>query len=154
MLCAYCIGNAAAPFMWQQKYKPRHAKSPSQTIFEAKDSRNLITRNHVPWIIIGICYVSCMAIVMIIRFLLDRENKMRDMEKHDDTYDDVYIERMGPEGKMEQVKVDKASFWFCHHQLSLLSTPLTEVDSYYRNSWISPTDRTGTLDMCCDDGFF
>lgn len=24
MLSAYCIGNAAAPFMWQAKYKPRY----------------------------------------------------------------------------------------------------------------------------------
>ncbi|KAF5343546.1 hypothetical protein D9758_012942 [Tetrapyrgos nigripes] len=86
MLCAYCIGNAAAPFMWQEKYKPR---------------------NHVPWIIIGICYTSCMALVMTIRFVLNRENKKRDMEPHDDTYDDVYIERMGPEGKTEEVKVEK-----------------------------------------------
>jgi ACS family allantoate permease-like MFS transporter len=23
MLSAYCVGNAAAPFMWQNKYKPR-----------------------------------------------------------------------------------------------------------------------------------
>ena len=23
MLSAYCIGNAVAPFMWQEKYKPR-----------------------------------------------------------------------------------------------------------------------------------
>ncbi|THV06902.1 MFS general substrate transporter [Dendrothele bispora CBS 962.96] len=86
MLCAYCIGNAAAPFMWQSKYRPR---------------------NHVPWIIIGISYASCMAIVLAIRFLLSKENKKRDMEGHDDTYDDVYIERPGPDGKMEQVKVDK-----------------------------------------------
>ncbi|KAF5343547.1 hypothetical protein D9758_012943 [Tetrapyrgos nigripes] len=86
MLCAYCIGNAAAPFMWQAKYKPR---------------------NHVPWIIIGICYFCCMSIVMIIRSLLIRENKKRDREEHDDTYDDVYIEKIGPDGKVEQHKVDK-----------------------------------------------
>ena len=23
MLSAYCIGNAVAPFMWQEQYKPR-----------------------------------------------------------------------------------------------------------------------------------
>jgi len=50
-----------------------------------------------------------MAIVLIIRFLLNRENKKRDMEGHDDTYDDVYIERPGPDGKLEQVKIDKVS---------------------------------------------
>ncbi|KAJ4493308.1 MFS general substrate transporter [Lentinula lateritia] len=37
MLCGYCIGNAVGPFMWQEKYKPR---------------------NHVPWIVIGVCYAS------------------------------------------------------------------------------------------------
>ena len=26
MLSAYCIGNSAGPFMWQQKYKPRSAR--------------------------------------------------------------------------------------------------------------------------------
>ncbi|THU76018.1 hypothetical protein K435DRAFT_787411, partial [Dendrothele bispora CBS 962.96] len=24
MLCAYCIGNTSAPFMWQSKYRPRN----------------------------------------------------------------------------------------------------------------------------------
>ncbi|THU76019.1 hypothetical protein K435DRAFT_879839 [Dendrothele bispora CBS 962.96] len=48
-----------------------------------------------------------MAIVLAIRFLLSKENKKRDREGHDDTYDDVYIERPGSDGKMEQVKVDK-----------------------------------------------
>lgn len=28
MLSAYCIGNSAGPFMWQQKYKPRSAGKP------------------------------------------------------------------------------------------------------------------------------
>ncbi|KAF8800402.1 MFS general substrate transporter [Phlegmacium glaucopus] len=88
MLSAYCIGNAAGPFMWQERYKPR---------------------NHIPWIIIGICYACCMALLLIIRFVLSTENKRRDMEQvdHDDSYDDVYIERMGEDGEVEKVKVDK-----------------------------------------------
>ncbi|KZT03216.1 uncharacterized protein LAESUDRAFT_762192 [Laetiporus sulphureus 93-53] len=36
MLIAYCVGNAAGPFMWEAKYTPR---------------------NHIPRTIIGICYV-------------------------------------------------------------------------------------------------
>ncbi|KAF8147682.1 major facilitator superfamily domain-containing protein [Crassisporium funariophilum] len=87
MLSAYCVGNSAGPFMWQAKYKPR---------------------NHVPWIIIGICYAICMALLLVIRYVLSSENKRRDEEPADETYDDdVYIERMGKDGEMEKVKVDK-----------------------------------------------
>ncbi|KAF9558501.1 MFS general substrate transporter [Agrocybe pediades] len=86
MLSAYCIGNSAGPFMWQAKYKPR---------------------NHVPWIIIGVCYLACMALLLIIRYLLSSENKRRDNEPVDDTYEDVYIERVGENGELEKVKVDK-----------------------------------------------
>ncbi|KAK1231236.1 hypothetical protein PQX77_005641 [Marasmius sp. AFHP31] len=86
MLCAYCIGNASAPFMWQEKYKPR---------------------NHVPWIIIGICYAACAVILLILRYILARENKRRDAEPVDDTYNDVWIERLNSKGEMEKVKVEK-----------------------------------------------
>ncbi|TRM58593.1 major facilitator superfamily domain-containing protein [Schizophyllum amplum] len=85
MLSAYCIGNAAGPFMWQAKYKPR---------------------NHIPWIIIGICYACCIALLLAIRVLLSRENKRRDQEPPDLTYDDIYIERV-VDGKVTQVKVEK-----------------------------------------------
>jgi len=86
MLVAYCIGNSAGPFMWQAKYKPR---------------------NHVPWIVIGVAYVVCPAILLIIRYLLNAENKRRDSEPPDTTYDDVYIEVVTPEGKRVERKVDK-----------------------------------------------
>ncbi|CAL1698644.1 unnamed protein product [Somion occarium] len=86
MLIAYCIGNSAGPFMWQAQYKPR---------------------NHIPWIIIGICYVICPVILLVIRFLLRRENKRRDSEPADDTYDDVYIEVVDADGKTVQKKIDK-----------------------------------------------
>ncbi|EPQ50298.1 MFS general substrate transporter [Gloeophyllum trabeum ATCC 11539] len=86
MLSAYCVGNAAGPFMWQQRYKPR---------------------NHVPWIIIGICYVICPALLLIIRRLLAAENKRRDSEPPDETYDDVYIETVDGKGNVVERKVDK-----------------------------------------------
>lgn len=94
MLSAYCIGNAAGPFIWQEKYRPR---------------------NHVPWIIIGICYVVCMSIMLLIRYLLNKENKKRDREREErvargerlDEDEDVYIERVSDEGVKEKVKVDK-----------------------------------------------
>lgn len=86
MLIAYCVGNAAGPFMWQAKYVPR---------------------NHVPWTVIGICYVCCMFILLIIRFLLWRENKRRDAEPPDTRYDDVYIEVTLPDGSRVERKVQK-----------------------------------------------
>ncbi|EIW56362.1 MFS general substrate transporter [Trametes versicolor FP-101664 SS1] len=86
MLISYCVGNAAAPFMWQAKYRPR---------------------NHIPWTIIGICYVICPILMLLIRVLLLRENKKRDAEPRDDTYDDVYIEVVLPDGTRTEKRVDK-----------------------------------------------
>ncbi|KAJ7775503.1 major facilitator superfamily domain-containing protein [Mycena metata] len=87
MLIAYCIGNAAGPFMWIDKYKPR---------------------NRIPWIIIGVCYITCMAILLLIRYILATENKRRDAEpRMDDAYDNVYVERLSSEGVIEKVKVDR-----------------------------------------------
>ncbi|KAI0651041.1 MFS general substrate transporter [Trametes meyenii] len=86
MLIAYCVGNAAAPFMWQAKYKPR---------------------NHVPWIIIGVCYVICPLLMLLIRVLLVRENRKRDAEPVSDKYEDVYIEVVLPDGTRTERRVDK-----------------------------------------------
>ena len=66
-------------------------------------------RNHVPWIIIGICYVLCMSLLLTIRYVLSSENKRRDNEPIDDSYDDVYIEKVGKDGQTERIKVDKVS---------------------------------------------
>ncbi|RDX49620.1 MFS general substrate transporter [Lentinus brumalis] len=86
MLISYCVGNAAAPFMWQAKYQPR---------------------NHIPWIIIGITYVICPMILLLIRVLLARENRKRDAEPVDDKYDDLYIEVVLPDGTRTERRVDK-----------------------------------------------
>ncbi|KZT69386.1 MFS general substrate transporter [Daedalea quercina L-15889] len=86
MLIAYCVGNAAGPFMWQAKYEPR---------------------NHVPWLIIGICYATCMFLLATIRVLLVRENRKRDAEPRDTTYDDVYMEITLADGTRVERKVEK-----------------------------------------------
>jgi len=86
MLSAYCVGNAAGPFMWLQKYKPR---------------------NHIPWTIIAICDVIGPLLLLLLRFFLARENRRRDAEPADETYEDVYIERTNEDGTVEQVKVEK-----------------------------------------------
>lgn len=87
MLSAYCIGNAAGPFMWQQQYKPR---------------------NHVPWEIIGVCYVCCMLLFLAIRLLLSRENRRRDaLPASDDGFDNVHMQVTNEDGEVVTVKVDK-----------------------------------------------
>ncbi|KIJ61693.1 hypothetical protein HYDPIDRAFT_31026 [Hydnomerulius pinastri MD-312] len=85
MLSAYCVGNAAGPFLWKAQYKPR---------------------NHVPWAVIAACYVVCPLILLTIRVLLARENSKRDSEPVDDT-DEYFIERVTEDGKRIEVKVDK-----------------------------------------------
>ncbi|KAJ7681032.1 major facilitator superfamily domain-containing protein, partial [Mycena polygramma] len=87
MLSAYCIGNAVGPFMWKEQYKPR---------------------NRIPWIVIGVCYIACMALLLIIRAVLVAENRRRDAAPQvDDPYDNVYVERLSAVGVMEKIKVDK-----------------------------------------------
>ena len=66
-------------------------------------------RNHVPWLIIGICYVVCPVLLLYIRHLLARENRKRDAEPVDDKYDDVYIEVVLPDGTRTERRVDKVS---------------------------------------------
>lgn len=63
--------------------------------------------NHVPWLIIGICYATCMVLLMLIRVLLVRENRRRDAEPRDTTYDDVYVEVVLPDGSRVERKVEK-----------------------------------------------
>lgn len=86
MLGAYCVGNSAGPFMWQAKFAPR---------------------NHVPWIIIGVCYVICPIILFALRALLKAENKRRDREPPDDTYDDLWLKVTDEDGNVVERKVDK-----------------------------------------------
>jgi ACS family allantoate permease-like MFS transporter len=86
MLSGSCIGNAAGPFMWKAKYKPR---------------------NHVPWIIFGVCDVACMSLLFAIRVLLSRENKLRDAEPLDDSYDNVFLTKIDQDGKSVEMKVPK-----------------------------------------------
>ncbi|KAJ7860099.1 MFS general substrate transporter [Mycena olivaceomarginata] len=86
LLGAYCVGNSVGPQMWLAKYKPR---------------------NHVPWIVIACCYVGMFAMLLALRYYLAAENRRRDAEAMDETYDHVYIQRTTPDGATEKVKVDK-----------------------------------------------
>ncbi|KAH7882087.1 MFS general substrate transporter [Phlebopus sp. FC_14] len=85
MLCAYCIGNAAGPFLWKAQYKPRY---------------------HVPWAVIAACYIACPLLLLLIRFILARENRKRDLEPADDG-EEYFIERVTEDGKRIEVRIDK-----------------------------------------------
>ncbi|KIM48751.1 hypothetical protein M413DRAFT_437931 [Hebeloma cylindrosporum] len=87
ILSAYAIGNAAGPFMWKKKYQPR---------------------NHVPWAVISACIGACAVLILTLRFMLDSENKRRDAEKRDDSYDDVYIREELADGTKTEKRVDRA----------------------------------------------
>ena len=63
--------------------------------------------NHVPWIAIGVCYTLCAALLLVIRSMLAVENKRRDMEPLDHTYDNVYVEHLNEEGENVNTKVPK-----------------------------------------------
>ena len=70
-------------------------------------SADTVSSNHVPWIIIGVCYLSCIVLLFSIRVLLAHENKRRDAEPLDDSFDDVYVVRIDEDGKRTEIKVSK-----------------------------------------------
>ena len=67
----------------------------------------MVSSNHVPWIVIGVCTVLCMTLIFSIRILLARENKRRDAEQPDDSFDDVHVVKIDEDGKRTEVKVSK-----------------------------------------------
>jgi len=91
----------------QAKVSQTRRNRPSSLSSRRVSSNIFRYRNHVPWVIIGICYALCMSLLLIIRYILSSENKRRDNEPIDDTYDDVYIEKLGKDGQTERIKVDK-----------------------------------------------
>lgn len=48
-----------------------------------------------------------MIIMLLLRFIMSKENKRRDTEPRDTTYDEVYIERVDSEGNIDKIRVDK-----------------------------------------------
>lgn len=139
MLSAYCIGNSAGPFMWQAKYAPRSVPSPSSRRLHADPAIKIMCRNHVPWIVIGICYLICPFLLIVLRYMLRAENKRRDKEPHDTKYDDVYMTHIDEDGKAVERRVDKVC-------LSCLAQMRAMLNSD-RPSLTSLTDKTETSAM-------
>lgn len=63
--------------------------------------------NYVPWVVIGVCYAACPMILIVIRYLLAKENRRRDSEPVDGNYDDVYIAITDGDGMKVARKVEK-----------------------------------------------
>ncbi|KAH9483910.1 putative transporter PB10D8.01 [Psilocybe cubensis] len=87
VLSAYAIANAAGPFMWKKKYSPR---------------------NHVPWSIISACIGVSFVLILTLRFMLYSENKRRDAEKRDESYDNIYLTQELADGTQTEKRVDRA----------------------------------------------
>ena len=86
VMIGYAVGNSAGPQYWQKKYQPR---------------------NHVPWLILSICWAVSAVILLATRFYLAWENARRERETHDATYDEVYISETQVDGTVVEKKVDK-----------------------------------------------
>ncbi len=83
-------------------------------------------RNHVPWAVIGVCIVCRIVLMLTIRAYLFFENKRRDGEERDTTYDEVYID-VTKDGVTKKIRLDKVRTSLpVRRQLMVL----------FRNTWI------------------
>lgn len=80
----------------------------------------------IPWIIIGICNLLCPIILLLIRYLLAKENKRREAEPVDDTYDDVYIDTVDRDGNRVESKVPKVYLLMSAMDINLTGSLLQE----------------------------
>ncbi|TFY71367.1 hypothetical protein EVG20_g1640 [Dentipellis fragilis] len=75
-------------------------------------AKTLTEDNHVPWgIFTGVCVASAV-LLLLARWLLARENTRRELEKHDDTFDEVYIAAVDKDGKAVEKHVDRVRVFF------------------------------------------
>ena len=91
-MIGYAVGNAAGPQYWEKKYQPR---------------------NHIPWLILSICWAVSALLLLATRFYLAWENARRESEGPDTRYDDVYVTEKLPDGSLVDKKVDKERFLWC-----------------------------------------
>ena len=63
----------------------------------------------MPWTVIAGCNFAAAVTLLVILVVLVRENKKRDREQRDETYDDAYIKKELPEGNTIELKVDKVT---------------------------------------------
>lgn len=86
VMIGYAVGNAAGPQYWEKKYQPR---------------------NHVPWLILSICWAVSALLLLATRAYLAWENARRERAGPDERYDDVYVTEKRADGSVVDKKVDK-----------------------------------------------
>lgn len=85
VMIGYAVGNAVGPQYWQARYQPR---------------------NRMPWAILAACWAASLLILLAMRFYLAAENRKRDREPRDATYDDAcVVNEKGKEKKVDKVCV-------------------------------------------------
>ena len=75
-------------------------------VFDTPTIADTVSSNHVPWTVAGVFYLTCMVLLFSIRVLLARENRRRDAEPRDNSFDDVHM-MINEDGKRIEVKVSK-----------------------------------------------
>ena len=73
----------------------------------------------------------CMILLFAIRVLLARENRLRDAEPRDNSYDDVHVVKIDEDGNRVLVKVSKVRV--CSHWELVLQVDMILAS---RSSWI------------------
>ncbi|TFK22098.1 membrane transporter [Coprinopsis marcescibilis] len=86
LISAY-LGTAVGPFMWRKEYQPR---------------------NRIPWLIIALCVIVGALMLLALRIMLYFENKRRDNQPRDTSYDEMYMKKEEEDGTIIKQRVDKA----------------------------------------------
>lgn len=121
VMIGYAVGNAAGPQYWQKKYQPR---------------------NHVPWLILSICWAVSALLLLATRAYLAWENARRERAGPDERYDDVYVTEKRADGSVVDKKVDKVRCAFVCVAL------VRNADGEGRPSWTSRICKTATSATC------
>jgi hypothetical protein len=90
------------------------------TVYHSKPSRTSLVSNgydsnRPPWALLATCMFVGAILLLLLRFLYAAENKRRDAEPRDETYDEVYISGDSEKGgkKVDKVKRFLSSSRLC-----------------------------------------
>jgi hypothetical protein len=61
-----------------------------------------------------------MALMILLRRIMSKENKRRNAEPKDTTYDEVYIERVNSDGSIDKIRVEKVQISTCRKSSNAL----------------------------------
>ena len=113
--------------MWKKQYQPRYGNVIEPSFMKPQ---LLVPSNHVPWAIIAACIGTCAILILTLRYVLYFENKRRDGEQRDETYDDVYLTQETEDGIKAEKRVDKVTNGssYLKRKKTRLLTAITKLD--------------------------